>query len=673
MLMVGGLVISCSGGGGSDRPDADVGIDASPIDAALDAPADAPTVDAGPDGSEGLECGTGTQVFELPANGLATGSASATTPGNLQSVSCQGRGAETVYLFTVEHPVTMVATTDGPGTTLDTVLYLRRACGDSTTELTCNDNTDASHTSSRITADLTPGTYYLVVDGRTVGAAGNYALSVSLFEGVGAPCTGPNQCAPDYTCRAIAPSTQTTCERHPCDDGRDDDGDGAIDYPADPGCSSATDDTEDDTCPGIGCPVCSDGLDNDGDGLTDYPLDLGCVAASSDSEEDCLPEHDPLVTITAAVTTGSAIGATNDFAPSCGGRNGVDRVHILRVRKPLATLTIDTDGSAYDTVLALYDALCGTQLACDDESGVTTNSARIIRTAVAAGTYPIVVDAFNSTGTGNYTLRVAGTYAADAACDPAAPYFTCAPGQACHGAAGAETCTLTACNDAIDADGDGFSGFPNDPGCASPSDDDEADDCPDGPTCPACSNALDDDGDLLVDYPADRGCLAAGSTSEADCMGERDPVRTIASATSTGTTLGLMNDFVPACAMGPNPTAPDQVFFLDLAVPVASLVIDTDGSSYDTALVLTGGTCTPSLACDDDGGDTGNNSRLTRPDVAAGSYAIIVDGYAGHAGQYTLHVRGTIASGSSCNDPLVGAGVLACVTGTTCQAGLCAP
>ncbi len=49
-----------------------------------------------------------------------------------------------------------------------------------------------------------------------------------------------------------------------CSDGRDNDGDGYTDSPADPGCTSATDDTE-----SPNPAQCNDGVDNDGDGLVD--------------------------------------------------------------------------------------------------------------------------------------------------------------------------------------------------------------------------------------------------------------------------------------------------------------------------------------------------------------------------------------------------------------------
>jgi outer membrane protein assembly factor BamB len=53
-----------------------------------------------------------------------------------------------------------------------------------------------------------------------------------------------------------------------CNDGLDDDGDGKIDFPADPGCTSAADVSE--------RAECEDGIDNDHDGKTDWPADAGC-------------------------------------------------------------------------------------------------------------------------------------------------------------------------------------------------------------------------------------------------------------------------------------------------------------------------------------------------------------------------------------------------------------
>lgn len=65
-----------------------------------------------------------------------------------------------------------------------------------------------------------------------------------------------------------------------CADGQDNDGDGLVDYPNDPGCSAADDGDETDP------PQCSDGKDNDGDGLVDFPNDKGCTGADDNDEVD---------------------------------------------------------------------------------------------------------------------------------------------------------------------------------------------------------------------------------------------------------------------------------------------------------------------------------------------------------------------------------------------------
>jgi hypothetical protein len=63
-----------------------------------------------------------------------------------------------------------------------------------------------------------------------------------------------------------------------CSDLIDNDGDGLVDFPDDPGCADALQDIED--------PECSDGGDNDRDILVDFPLDPGCTSQSDLSERE---------------------------------------------------------------------------------------------------------------------------------------------------------------------------------------------------------------------------------------------------------------------------------------------------------------------------------------------------------------------------------------------------
>ena len=78
-----------------------------------------------------------------------------------------------------------------------------------------------------------------------------------------------------------------------CSDSTDNDGDGLIDYPADTGCSSLTDDNETDPSHGGGSPDCSDNVDNDSDGFIDYPNDPGCTNSDDSSEVDPLVDFCP--------------------------------------------------------------------------------------------------------------------------------------------------------------------------------------------------------------------------------------------------------------------------------------------------------------------------------------------------------------------------------------------
>jgi glycerophosphoryl diester phosphodiesterase len=65
-----------------------------------------------------------------------------------------------------------------------------------------------------------------------------------------------------------------------CQDGLDDDGDGAVDWGGDPGCIAPLDDSE-----RQGGLVCDDGVDNDQDGQADFPADAGCQGTSAARED----------------------------------------------------------------------------------------------------------------------------------------------------------------------------------------------------------------------------------------------------------------------------------------------------------------------------------------------------------------------------------------------------
>ena len=133
-----------------------------------------------------------------------------------------------------------------------------------------------------------------------------------------------------------------------CNDGTDNDGDGKIDYPDDPGCDSTTDDDETDTV----LAACEDSIDNDSDGLIDYPDDPGCDSTSDDSE----------VNLTSPPSGGGSSG-------SGGGRRSSERESLTSPNK--GTVLLSGQTSPFADVYFLRDGtLFATQEA--DKEGMFT-------------------------------------------------------------------------------------------------------------------------------------------------------------------------------------------------------------------------------------------------------------------------------------------------------------
>ena len=147
------------------------------------------------------------------------------------------------------------------------------------------------------------------------GAAGTFG---SLYGGLEIRATA--QAPGELESELSAPCFVTSVSA--CQDGVDNDMDGLIDFPADPGCSSPSDGDESD-------PECSDGVDNDGDGDTDWPADLECDGPNDDSEggapacsDGVDNDGDGLVDFPADPDCTSAADRTEVALRAC--QNGVD-------------------------------------------------------------------------------------------------------------------------------------------------------------------------------------------------------------------------------------------------------------------------------------------------------------------------------------------------------------
>jgi hypothetical protein len=115
-------------------------------------------------------------------------------------------------------------------------------------------------------------------------------------------------------------------------------------------------------------------------------------------------------------------------------------------------------------------------------------------------------------------------------------------------------------------------------------------------------------------------------------------------AVSSGTTLGMVNDFDGSCGS----TGGEDVAILWEAPEGGCWEFTTSGSTFDTVLRLysadgsaisCGGGDSSELYCDDDGGD-GLTSRIVHTASSGDTYVIVVDGYSGSsAGPYTLSIN----------------------------------
>ncbi|MEO8702025.1 MAG: hypothetical protein ABI867_18410 [Kofleriaceae bacterium] len=608
------------------------------------------------DGSEYIDnpfaCGTGMKIKQLPANGVDMGTLDGSSISQLSSECGGGGGSSAVaYIFNLPEPKVLVATTDDAGTEADTVLDIRRFdCDAADATLGCADDIDANNEHSTLTKSLLAGTYYLIVSGQNSAESGAYHLQVDLFAGQGAECADQTECGPGLICRTPVGGVLQVCSQPVCNDGLDDDGDGKIDYPNDPGCNSPTGSSETDDCPnGPNCPECANGVDDDGDTTTDYPGDLTCKAAG-DASEACVTSEG-VELLVAATTTGTTTGAVHDIRPSCGSATSNAPERTYRVDLP-ATTTLTFNTTGINTVTELRNATCtGTAVACSDPPAMTV-------TNLAAGTYYFLVDGATTTTVGAYTINLTGKIANDASCEGTlaqAGALTCADGFACKGTAGARTCRLAQCNDTLDNNGDGRTDYPADPGCQSRSDDAETTVCP-GANCPVCSNGLDDDGDTRIDYPLDTSCVAASGTSETCTATEG--VGELTMPTTAGDTTTATDDVKLTCS---STTATAKDLHYQMRLPQLSTLKLTLTSSFDAATAVFNSTCGgTALTCSDP-------NAITMANVAAGTYFYVVDGFSTGSGTFSVKVEGSIVAGGSCELPLAQSGALTCPQNYACK------
>ncbi|HTJ80945.1 MAG TPA: hypothetical protein VL400_04455, partial [Polyangiaceae bacterium] len=173
-----------------------------------------------------------------------------------------------------------------------------------------------------------------------------------------------------------------------------------------------------------------------------------------------------------------------------------------------------------------------------------------------------------------------------------------------------------------------------------------------GCTGSECSDTTDNDGDGFVDA-ADPGCTSTTDNDEAiyaaNCMGIGGPIYDITFADTsqdivvTGSTVGGTNGYFPTDLSDDCTTAsgPEAVFFYRNSSYKSPVIISTDnpGTDFDTVLYIRQTSCDTSATelCNDDVFFIGGASELS-VNLPIGDYFIIVDGYAGQAGNYELTI-----------------------------------
>jgi hypothetical protein len=455
-------------------------------------------------------------------------------------------------------------------------------------EVACNDDA-CPGLLSELTVDVTPGTLYAIRVAGFGGQTGNYTLDISCEIPIEGCIDAGGECCAE---NGSAGCDDPVCCQSVCN--------------LDPFCC---DSEWDESCADLATTACAcnDSCEDAGD-IFDGVTDFSNVGATTDgpAELDC---------------DGLADNVENDvwfdYISSCSG-----------------DLIVDTCGTAFDTVVAVYDGCeCPVgqpSLGCDDDSCDTGLQSEVVLGDVVEGNcYKIRVGSFSDAVNDVGTINIF--------CDADIPACIDGSGDCCsgHGGVGCESpgcCDLVCTQDAFCCDGEW------DEACADLA----------GEECFECGGG---NGDFC------EGCLPvvanvplAGST--ADATGENE-----SSCAGTGDINDIWHCWTSECA----------------GQATISLC---DGSDFDTSLAVydaSGGCGGAELACNDDA-CPGLLSELTMPVEFGNEYLIRVAGFGGQTGNYNLNIDCTVLNEACIDadgDCLSANGSPGCDS-TTCCAEICA-
>jgi hypothetical protein len=144
--------------------------------------------------------------------------------------------------------------------------------------------------------------------------------------------------------------------------------------------------------------TCADTIDNDEDGTLDCN-DRDCL-----SDAACCVTTELPPTYEGTVASGDIAGWQSTTRGSCGGSGNE---HLFVWTAPVGgKFQIDSEGTSFDSVLYVRNATCsGSEIACDDDSGVS-NASKVIVRLQKDQTIVIALDSYGSLVAGTYQLQI---------------------------------------------------------------------------------------------------------------------------------------------------------------------------------------------------------------------------------------------------------------------------
>jgi len=392
------------------------------------------------------------------------------------------------------------------------------------------------------------------------------------------------------------------------------------------------------------------------------------------------------------VATGTTVGASNDFVPSCvaTGSGTAPDVTYLWTAPSTGCFVFNTSGSAYDTALALLSCDDGTELECNDDVGFSDLTSSIEYTLTEGERVVVVVDGFGSAA-GAYELNILPCEAPPVT-DPVEEITGC-PEEFCvlevgGGPNGGDLYTYTIPADrhpvsdditpscgtgeldgrdlivtldttrvvsvsldtCIGPDADSLIAIYGD---ESLSDELDCNDDVPGPGLCSTLSEIEVTGDVtrfVIDEYSQRFYwnsttartfqieLNYGAARCAIDVIDDDLGSALGAPVATGTTAGATNDFAPSCVPAHLDNAPD-VAYLWTAPSSGCFAFDTSGSAYDTALTLWSCDDGSELDCNDDVGGAILTSRLELSVTEGEQVVVVIDGYDNSSGAYELNIQ----------------------------------